>query len=72
MGNARLPLLLLLCATSALMATMVNGQSDRLVEKEIRLPMDPRYADTPLIDPPKRIAGYFTLNRFGHCLNQGA
>ncbi|EFJ52952.1 hypothetical protein VOLCADRAFT_102913 [Volvox carteri f. nagariensis] len=54
---------LALCASILFLAVSTCGQGDRLVEKEIHLPLDPRYADTPLVDPPKRIAGYFRLNR---------
>ncbi|GIL67070.1 hypothetical protein Vafri_20506 [Volvox africanus] len=55
-----LPSLLLLAVT---VRTAANTGSTRLVEKEVHLNLDARYADTSLVDPPKRIAGYFKLNR---------
>ncbi|KAG2492349.1 hypothetical protein HYH03_009297 [Edaphochlamys debaryana] len=54
-----LPLGLLLAA-SALCAS--GYVSDRITEKEIHFDLD-FLGDTPVVDPPKRIAGYFKLNR---------
>ncbi|PNW82448.1 hypothetical protein CHLRE_06g279400v5 [Chlamydomonas reinhardtii] len=43
----------------------VHAQSSRLVEKELNFAVHREHleGDVPLIDPPKRIAGYFKLNR---------
>ncbi|KXZ41207.1 hypothetical protein GPECTOR_651g768 [Gonium pectorale] len=54
---------LLLLAVASACVSVASAQSSRLVEKEIDLPTDTFLSDTPLIDPPKRIAGYFKLNR---------
>ncbi|GIL92291.1 hypothetical protein Vretimale_18448 [Volvox reticuliferus] len=56
-----LPSLLLFAVT--LNATVNAAGRIRLVEKEVHLHLGVRYADTPLVDPPRRIAGYFKLNR---------
>ncbi|GFR42356.1 hypothetical protein Agub_g3051 [Astrephomene gubernaculifera] len=57
-------LLLALAVCGSLAYGYRDGQPSRLVEKEINFPLvSDSLSDTPLIDPPKRIAGYFKLNR---------
>lgn len=53
---------LLVCALLAFSCLALVAASDRLVEKDIAFP-SALLSDVPLVDPPRRIAGYFKLNR---------
>lgn len=60
---ARLSLLPLCFAVALLGLATVHAGSSRLVERELRLPGYQLADDVPIVDPPRRTAGYFRLNR---------
>ncbi len=55
---------LVLAAALVCCLASVHAQSSRLVEKELDFPVHREHLEVPLVDPPKRIAGYFKLNRY--------